>query len=236
MSEEKDLTLVVLSFDGDETAKAALKKVKELKKEKKVTIEDMVAVNKNEKGKVKLTQGRGFTGKKGALGFGAVGLIGAAIVAAPVVIPAAIGAGIGAASSQVKKIFDNDELKKLGEDLGPDESLLFMVLSDFVPGSMESAMDEVGAKMNAFLLAEEGLVAMGAVSEDESFLAVMTEDVILVEEAVLIEDEDEDEDGKTCSTDETCKTDGTCCATEEGEEKTEDAPEKTEETKEEMKA
>ena len=106
MSEEKDLTLVVVSFDGDETAKQALKKIKELKKEKKVSIEDMVAVNKNEKGKVKLTQGRGFTGKKGALGLGSVGLIGAVIVGAPLLLPAAIGAGIGAASSQVKKIFD----------------------------------------------------------------------------------------------------------------------------------
>lgn len=218
MSEEKNLTLVVVSFDGDETAKQALKKIKELKKEKKVTIEDMVAVNKNEKGKVKLTQGRGFTGKKGALGLGSVGLIGAAIVGGPVVLAAALGAGVGAASSQVKKIFDNDELKKMGEDLESDDSLLFMVLSDFEVGSMESAMEEVGAKMNAFLLAEEGLVAMGAVSEDAAFLAVMTEDVVIVEEALLIEEE-----GETCSTDDaTCEAEGTCCAPGEGEEKKEE--------------
>lgn len=218
MSEEKDFTLVVVSFDGNETAKEALKKIKSLKKEKKITIEDMVAVSKNEKGKVKLTQGRGFTGKKGALGFGAAGVVGAAILGAPVVIPAAIGAAIGSASSQIKKVFDNDELKAMGADLDPEGSLLFMVLSDFEVGAMEGAMDEVGAKMNAFLLAEEGLIAMGAVSEDESFLAVMTEDVLFVEETTLLAEED----GETCSTDANCEADGTCCVTDDAD-KTEEA-------------
>jgi len=210
MSEEKDFTLVVVSFDGKETAKEALKQIKSLKKEKKIVIEDMVAVSKDEKGKVKLTQGRGFTGRRGTLGFGAAGVVGAAVLGAPVVIPAVIGAAIGSASSQVKKVFDNDELKEMGADLDSEGSLLFVVLSDFEPGAMEGAMAEVGAKMNAFFLAEEGLIAMGAVSEDESFLAVMTEDVLFVEEIALLEEDDD----KECM-DGVCESDGTCCTSEE---------------------
>jgi hypothetical protein len=47
---------------------------------------------------------------------------------------------------------------------------------------------------------------MGAVSEDESFLAVMTDDVLFVEEVALLGEEDD----KEC-VDGVCDSEGVCC-------------------------
>jgi uncharacterized membrane protein len=189
MSEEKEYMFSVVAFDGADTAEKALKKVRELKKEGKFQLEDVVAVTKNEKGKVKLKQGRNLTGKKGTLGFGGAGLIAGTLLGGPIV-GAAIGASLGAAGSQVKKIFGNDELKEIGESLDQNSSLLFLMTSEHQAGALEGVVEEFGGKIHEFFIAKEGLVAMGAITEDEAFLAVMQEEIVEIE----LEDECEDDE------------------------------------------
>jgi uncharacterized membrane protein len=181
MSEEqKDYKFVVVAFDGQETAEQALKKIRDIRKEGKFKLEDVVAITKNEKGKVKLKQGRNLTGTKGAVGFGAAGLLAGTLLGGPLV-GAAIGAALGSAGSQIKKEFNNDELKELGQDLDTDSSMLVLLVSDAKDDALEEVAQEFGGKTYAFLVAEEGLVALGAITEDEAFLAVIEEEVVEID-------------------------------------------------------
>jgi uncharacterized membrane protein len=175
----KDYQLAVVLFDGRDTAEEALAEVKRLKDEKKIVLEDVVAVNKDDNGKVKLKQGRSLTGKKGALGFGTAGLIAGAIIGGPIV-GAALGAALGGAGSQIKKVFGNKEMKEMGAALDEDSSILFLMLSDSEEDAFNEAMKKLGGKMYGFFIAEEGLVAMGGITEDEAFLSVMQEEVQVV--------------------------------------------------------
>ncbi|MEA3323354.1 MAG: DUF1269 domain-containing protein [Patescibacteria group bacterium] len=190
--DNKEYKFLAVVLEGDETADEALKKVQKLKKSDTFTLEDVVAVHKNEKGKVKLKQGRGLTGTKGTLGFGTAGLVAGTIFGGPLV-GAAIGAAIGGASSQINKVFGNDEMKELGESLDQDSSMLVLLVSDMEEGALETLSAEFGAEVHAFMIAEEGLVAMGAVTENESFLAVMDEEstFIAMEETVELDGEEE---------------------------------------------
>ncbi len=210
MAEEKDYKFVAIVLEGQDTAEKALKKVQKLKKSDTFTLEDVVAVHKNEKGKVKLKQGRGLTGTKGTVGFGTAGLVAGTIFGGPLV-GAAIGAAIGGASSQINKIFDNDEMKELGEELDQNSSMLVLLVSNAEEGAFETLASEFGGKVYAFVAAEEGLVAMGAITENESFLAVMDEESTFISiegdvteevqcaDCVTKEDEEIKEDGKTCT-------------------------------------
>ncbi len=191
--DQKNYKFLTVILDGEDTADEALKKVQRLKKSDTFTLEDVVAVHKNEKGKVKLKQGRGLTGTKGTLGFGTAGLVAGTIFGGPIV-GAAIGAAIGGASSQIGKIFSNDEMKALGENLDQDSSMLVLLVSDMEEGALETLSTEFGGDVHAFMIAEEGLVAMGAITENESFLAVMDEEstFVAMEETVEIDDEGEE--------------------------------------------
>ncbi len=215
--DQKDYKFLAIILEGDETADEALKKVQKLKKSDTFTLEDVVAVHKNEKGKVKLKQGRGLTGTKGTLGFGTAGLVAGTIFGGPLV-GAAIGAAIGGASSQINKVFGNDEMKALGENLDQDSSMLVLLVSDMEEGALETLSTEFGGEVHAFIVAEEGLVAMGAITENESFLAVMDE-----ESTFIAMESDEEEDEVYCDD---------CAEVAKEEDKTEEkGEEKTEEKK-----
>lgn len=209
--DNKEYKFVAIVLEGRDTAGEALKKVQKLKKSDTFKLEDVVAVNKNKKGKVKLKQGRGLTGTKGTVGFGTAGLVAGTIFGGPL-IGAAIGAAIGGASSQINKIFDNDEMKALGEDLDEDSSILVLLVSDAEDGALETLASEFGGKVYAFVAAEEGLVAMGAITENEAFLAVMDEEstfVAIEEEVELGDDEVQCDDCAAAASEEAEeKTDG----------------------------
>ncbi len=181
MSEKKDYKFVVTAFDGQDTAEQVLERIREIKKNGNFKLEDMVAITKNEKGKVKLKQGRSLTGVKGTLGFGTAGLIAGAILGGPIV-GAVIGAALGSAGSQIKKEFNNANLKELGQELDMDSSMLVLLISDAEDGALEAVVDEFGGKMHAFVVAEEGLIAMNAITEDEAFATVIEKEIEIIEE------------------------------------------------------
>ncbi len=187
--QNKDYSLAVFVFDGKDTAKEALKKVRELKKEKTFTLEDVVATYKNEKGKVKLVQGRNLTGRKGAVGFGVAGLVVGTLLGGPLV-GAAVGAAVGSAGSQIKKVFGNDDLKNLSTELDKDSSALFLLVSDAKEGAFDALAEEFGGKVYAFMIESDGITAMGKITEDDAFLAVLEEELVYVD----LDDEGEDDD------------------------------------------
>lgn len=175
----KEYKLSVILFEGKDTAEKALKEVRRLKEEKKIGLEDVVAVNKDDSGKVKLKQGRNLTGKKGAVGFGTAGLIAGAVVGGPI-IGAALGVALGSAGSQIKKVFGNKEMKEMGAALDEDSSILFLMLSESEEDAFNEAMEKLGGKIYGFFIAEEGLVAMGGITEDEAFISVMQEEIQVI--------------------------------------------------------
>lgn len=182
-------TLAVVAFDGKDTAKDAMKAVKKAKKSKGVKVVDAVAVKKDEKGKVKLVQGKELTATKGATGFGIAGLVAGTLLGGPLA-GAAIGAAIGGATgAKVDKGFDNKTLVEIGNEIDDNTSLLVLLLEDYEIGTLQDEVEEFGGKIYGFMLAQEGLVALGAATEDEAFLAVIESESVVVD----LDEESEEE-------------------------------------------
>ena len=184
--DDKYYTLAVISFEGEDTAKEALKVVKRLQKEKKLTIEDVVAARKDNKGKVKLVQGKELTAAKGARRFGVAGLVAGTLLGGPVA-GAVLGAALGGfAGSKSDKGFDNKMLLELSEELEEGGSALFALVSDMDADAVDGSMQELGGEMKSFLIAEEGFLALGNVTEDEIIVDVLEDEF----EEVDVPDED----------------------------------------------
>lgn len=124
--------LIVIGFDDEHTAfdmRAALAK---LQKEYLISMEDVVVVTKDEKGKVKLHQAVNLTAA-GAVGGGFWGMLIGLIFLNPL-LGAAIGAGAGAISGKLSDIGISDSfMKECSEAFRPETSALFVLVRKATP-------------------------------------------------------------------------------------------------------
>ncbi len=124
--------LIVIGFDDEHTAfemRAALAK---LQKEYLISMEDVVVVTKDEKGKVKLHQAVNLTAA-GAMGGGFWGMLIGLIFLNPL-LGAAIGAGAGAISGKLSDIgIDDHFMKECSQAFTPGTSALFVLVRKATP-------------------------------------------------------------------------------------------------------
>jgi uncharacterized membrane protein len=147
--------LVVIGFDDEHTAfdmRAALAK---LQKEYLISMEDVVVVTKDEKGKVKLHQAVNLTAA-GAVGGTFWGMLIGLIFLNPL-LGAAVGAGAGAISGKLSDIgIDDKFMKELGETITAGSSALFVLVRKATP-------DKVLAELKGF----KGKVLKTSLTEDK---------------------------------------------------------------------
>jgi uncharacterized membrane protein len=147
--------LVVIGFDDEHTAfemRAALAK---LQKEYLISMEDVVVVTKDEKGKVKLHQAVNLTAA-GAVGGTFWGMLIGLIFLNPL-LGAAVGAGAGAISGKLSDIgIDDKFMKELGETITAGSSALFVLVRKATP-------DKVLAELKGF----RGKVLKTSLTEDK---------------------------------------------------------------------
>jgi uncharacterized membrane protein len=113
-----------------------------------VDLEDACVVTRDEEGKLHLKQAVNLVGT-GALSGGTWGALWGALVGilfmnplAGLVIGAAAGAGAGALSGALSDYgIDDDFIKSLGEQIGPDSSALFVLLRKV---TLDKVMPELG--------------------------------------------------------------------------------------------
>ncbi|ELY64192.1 DUF1269 domain-containing protein [Natronococcus jeotgali] len=121
--------LIVLAFDNETGALEVRDKLFELQKQELITIDDAAVVVRNEKGKTDVKQAQSLVGS-GALGGAFWGLLIGLIFLAPV-LGMAVGAVSGALGGKFSDIgVDDAFIKEVGEQIEPDESALFMLVSD----------------------------------------------------------------------------------------------------------
>ena len=127
--------LVCIAFQGRHTADQVLNDLRSMQKEHLVDLEDSCIVTRDEEGKLHLKQAVNLVGT-GALSGGTWGALWGTLVGllflnplAGLLIGAAAGAGAGALSGALADYgIDDDFIKSLGEQIGPDTSALFVLL------------------------------------------------------------------------------------------------------------
>lgn len=142
--------LVVLGFDGMSAADEVLNKVRSLKAQHLIDLEDAVVVERDAEGKVHIKQAVNLT-RLGAASGGLSGALWGMLVGllflnplAGMVIGAGAGAGAGALSGSLMDYGVNDEfVKKLAETIPNNSSALFVLVR-------EVTVDKVTAEIKAW--------------------------------------------------------------------------------------
>ena len=127
--------LVVVAYDGEDTADQVLNKLRQLQKEYLIDLEDAVVVVRDKNGKVRIKQAVplvSLSAVGGAAWGGLFGLLIGILFLNPLLgwlTGAAMGAGAGALSGALADYgISDDFIKELGQTLQPGTSAIFMLV------------------------------------------------------------------------------------------------------------
>jgi len=127
--------LVVVAYDGEDTADQALNKLRELQKEYLVDLEDAVVAVRDKNGKVRVKQAIPLvrlSAAGGAAWGGLFGLLIGIVFLNPLLgwlAGAAMGAGAGALSGALSDYGINDDfIKEIGKSLERGKSAMFLLV------------------------------------------------------------------------------------------------------------
>lgn len=153
MPETQNSTLIVLTFEGQQTAEALYEQIEQLEKDKLVVIEDAVIVERADtagaaaeapaqsrmeqmvtpmsqqakEAPIRVKQTRGKKGKYAAVG-GGIGLLAAAILGGPIGLAVVASAGAGALTAALKDFGINDaSISAISQNLQPNTSALLLL-------------------------------------------------------------------------------------------------------------
>jgi uncharacterized membrane protein len=151
MAEQQASNLVVLTFEGQDTAEALYKQIEQMEKEKLVVVDDAVIIERepayaapaaptstveqmrmapaqrSQEAKVNVKQTHGKKGKYAAIG-GGIGLLAAAVLGGPIGLVAVASAGLGAVTAALKDFGVNDEtIATIKSRLQPNTSALLLL-------------------------------------------------------------------------------------------------------------
>ena len=137
--------LVVIEFNDKESAFALRAELAKMQEDYLITMEDVVVVTKNEKGKIKLHQAVNLTAT-GAVQGSFWGMLIGFLLLNPL-LGAAVGAGAGALGGKLSDIGINDQfMKELAADLTEDTSALFILLRKVTPDKVLARLEELQIK------------------------------------------------------------------------------------------
>lgn len=143
---ENPVELIVAAFKDEESAKMALKDLKESSKAGLIKIENAAVIRKDEKGKLHIKETHDMGGGKGAALGGVAGAAIGLLAGPALVVPVAVGALVGGLVAKLRDSgFSNQRLETLGEGLQPGSSAIVAVVEHTWVGKVEQALAEVQA-------------------------------------------------------------------------------------------
>jgi uncharacterized membrane protein len=145
---DNPVELIVAAFDQEERAGQVLEELQELEQMKFIGVWNAAVITKDADGKLKLTETAEIKGVKRGAGIGAIagGIIG--ILAGGPIGGIVLGAAAGALSGKVLDLgFSNQELKEMGELMGPGSSAIIAVIEHKWVGDLIAALEEFGAQI-----------------------------------------------------------------------------------------
>ena len=154
--------LVVLDFDGIETADAMLTKLRALRKQELIDLLDAVVVVRPEEGDIQIKQSVNLTalGASSGLSTGAlVGALAGLLMLNPLAgmaLGGAAGAAMGALGGRLSDYGINDEfIKELGETIRPGTSALFLLVAKATPDKVIAETREFNPRVLTTALTQE---------------------------------------------------------------------------------
>ena len=154
--------LVIVAYEGRDTAEKVWETVLELKKDKEIDIKDGAIIVKDDKGKVKLSQKKDMTVGKGLIGGGAVGLIIGVAVGGPIAV-AALGASLGGL---------------LGDGLGQEDSAIALLIKKANWPAVKERTDQFNGKTLISNLTDDTLEALEKLAEHDAVAQAVTDEVV----------------------------------------------------------
>lgn len=146
--------LVAIVYPDINEAEDVLKKVREMEQEQLLDLEDAVYVTRDQDGKVKLHQTKGSTGE-GAVGGAFWGLLIGLLFFAPF-LGMALGAGTGALAGSMNDMgIDDKFIKRLGNEMTPGTSAIFMLVRRATVDKVVPEMSKYGGTVMSSSLSKE---------------------------------------------------------------------------------
>lgn len=158
---ELPVKIMVATFVDENSAKLALNEIEAARKQGAVDFEDAAIVKKDDHGNLHIHETTDITTTTGAeiggvIG-GVLGLIGGPM---GVIILGAAGAVIGGLVAHGDAGFQDEQLKKLGEDLEPGSAVIVVVVSDAWISDIEQRLGEFETEVTVHELSEDMVVRM----------------------------------------------------------------------------
>jgi len=154
--------LVVLDFDGPETADAVLTKLRALKKQELIDLLDACVVVRGEDGEVQIKQSVNLTALGASSGLSSGALIGALAgllmlnPLAGMALGGAAGAAMGALGGSMSDYGINDSfVKELGETIPPNSSALFLLVAKATPDKVIAEIEQYKPRVLQTSLSQE---------------------------------------------------------------------------------
>ncbi|MEE4121311.1 MAG: DUF1269 domain-containing protein [Paracoccaceae bacterium] len=154
--------LVVLDFDGVDTADAMLLKLRSLKKQELIDLLDAVVVVRPEEGDIQIKQSVNLTalGASAGLSTGAlVGTLAGLLFLNPIAgfaLGGAAGAAMGALNGRMSDFGINDEfIRELGQTIKPGTSALFLLVAKATPDKVIAETEEFRPRVLKTSLSKE---------------------------------------------------------------------------------
>ncbi len=146
--------LVAIVYPDMNEAEEVLQKVREMQQEQLLDLEDAVYVTRDRDGKVKLHQSENARGS-GAAGGAFWGLLIGLLFFAPF-LGMALGAGAGALAGSVKDMgIDDKFIKRLGNEMEPGTSAIFMLVRSATVDKVVPEMAKYGGIVMSSSLSKE---------------------------------------------------------------------------------
>jgi uncharacterized membrane protein len=150
------IKIMVAAFADENSAKLALKLIEEARKQGEIDFEDAAIIKKDNDGNLHIHETTDITTGTGAeiggvIG-GVLGLIGGPM---GVIILGAAGAVIGGLVAHGDAGFQDESLKRLGEDLEPGSAVIVVVISDAWISDMEQRLGKFKSEVTVHELSED---------------------------------------------------------------------------------
>jgi len=147
--------LVAITFDDTLKAQEALLATSRLVKNNLMTLNDAAIVTKTNNGKIKINQTRDLDTGHGALAGSWWGLLAGILLFAP--IPGVVlGAAAGGIWAKLRDVgINDDQMKKMGEDIRPGDAALFLLVDRANWGEFNAEMRRFDGEVLATTLGAE---------------------------------------------------------------------------------
>ena len=160
--------VIVLAFDGEETAEGMLNDLKKLEEQGKIEILDAVVASRGAGKHIEVKQTQSDKGKFAARGTG-IGFLAGLLLGGPV-LGAAGGAAIGAITGSMKDVgIDDNFIEQISKGLQPNTSAIFLMTQNADMEAIEAYLKPYKARVLSTTLSPETENKLKELLSEEQF-------------------------------------------------------------------